>query len=281
MTRAMYYEKIGDQVHCLLCPHNCRISEGKRGICGVREHQEGELYSLTDGKISSWGYDPIEKKPLSFFRKGSVIFSIGSLGCNFHCDFCQNFRLLDPHTQTRTVSDEELIEAAKQYGSIGIAYTYNEPLVNYEMVLRLSKKMRKEGLVNVVVTNGYIELEPLRELLPYIDAWNIDYKFSEPLYRDISGGQEDIVLRTIKEANASSHVEVTTLLQSGRNTGEEVFQGMVKKLAEIDPEIPLHLSRYYPAFKCSLPATPIEEMFRCYEIAKKYMKNVELGNMPL
>lgn len=280
-TKALYWEKVEGGVRCKLCPHHCRLKDGQRGICGVRQCLDGELFSLSDGYITSWGYDPIEKKPLSHFKKGSVIFSIGSQGCNFHCDFCQNHRLLSVDVPRRPVSDEELVEAASAHGSIGIAYTYNEPLMNYEMVLRLAKKMREAGLINVVVSNGYIELEPLHELLPYIDAWNIDYKFNDPIYRSVSGGGEEVVLRTIAEANASSYVEVTTLLIPGRNTEQEVFQGMMERLSAIDEEIPLHLSRYYPAYRCDLPATPLEDMFRCYQIAKKYMKTVELGNMPL
>lgn len=280
-SEAMFYQRHSMGVKCLLCPHRCVLSSGQRGRCGVRQCQENKLYTLTDGFISSWAYDPIEKKPLLEFMPGKIIFSIGSSGCNFHCDFCQNHVLLDPCAPMKKVSDQELLGAAAAHDSLGIAYTYNEPLVNYEMVHRLSRKVKEAGLLNVVVTNGYIEKDPLLELLPQIDAWNIDYKFPDPLYREISGGEEEPVLRSIALAREWGHVEVTTLLLPGRNTDEEVFREMMKNLASIDPGIPLHLSRYYPAYRCHLPETPLELMDRCYELAKEYMKKVSLGNMPL
>ncbi|NLY35831.1 MAG: radical SAM protein [Tissierellia bacterium] len=278
--KAEYYKSMEGGVQCLLCPHRCRLKSGQLGICKARICRGVDLYSLSDGVITSMGYDPLEKKPLTHFMKGSI-FSIGSFGCNFHCDFCQNYRLLDPQAPQIKVQDRDLLEAAAAQGSLGIAYTYNEPTVNFEMVKRLSKKIHGQNQVNVMITNGYIERDPRRELLGLIDAWNIDYKMPRELYPGICGGKEEVVLETIKEASLHSHVEVSTLLIPGRNTGEDVFRGMMKKLSEINDEIPLHLSRYFPCYKCSIPETSLETMLLCEKIAKEYMKTVELGNMPL
>lgn len=240
--KAEYYKKLDGGVQCLLCPHHCRLKDGQLGLCKARLCRGEDLYSLSDGIITSMGYDPMEKKPLTHFLKGSI-FSIGSFGCNFHCDFCQNYRLLDPHVAKRSLGDEELLEAALARDSLGIAYTYNEPTVNFEMVKRLSKKIHEQGQVNVMITNGFIEKEPLKELLGLIDAWNIDYKMPGELYPRICGGREEIILQTIAEASAHGHVEVSTLLIPGRNTEESVFREMMEKLSKINSEIPLHLSR--------------------------------------
>lgn len=278
-TRAQYYKKLEGAVRCELCPHHCFIREGERGLCSVRQVRDGELYSLSDGYISSMAYDPIEKKPLSHYLPGTIL-SIGSFGCNFHCDFCQNHRLLDPGVRKIRVEDDFLLKAAKEKASLGIAYTYNEPIINFEMVKRLAMKIHQQGQVNVLVTNGYIEREPRRELLGLIDAWSIDYKMPEELYPKICGGREDRVLETIKEVREDAHLEVTILLIPGRNTQEEVFRGMIEKLAGIGEDIPLHLTRYFPSYKCDLPATDLKTLLACRDLAKKYMKRVELGNIP-
>ncbi|HZK09838.1 MAG TPA: radical SAM protein [Clostridia bacterium] len=279
-TRAEYYKKTSSGVQCLLCPHHCRLTDGQLGLCKARICRGKDLYSLSDGKITAMAYDPLEKKPLKYFMKGPI-FSIGSMGCNFHCDFCQNFRLLDPQVSSIKISDKKLLQAAADRGSVGIAYTYNEPTINFEMVKRLSKKIHKQKQVNVMISNGYIEKEPLKELLPLIDAWNIDYKMPADLYGEVCGGKEQVVLETIREVSLHSHVEVSTLLIPGRNTDEKVFRGMMEKLSSINPEIPLHLSRYSPCYKCTIPPTPASTMLACRKIAREYMQRVELGNMPL
>lgn len=277
LTRAQHYKKDGEKIVCLLCPHRCRIGSGQRGICGVRENIEGELYSLSDGYVTAIAYDSIKKKPLSFFGEGEIL-SIGSFGCNFHCDFCQNFRLLDPKVDRRRVEDLEILNLARP--SLGLAYTYNEPTVNFEMVKRLAGKIKDQGQVNVMVTNGFIEDEPRAELLDLIDAWSIDYKMPAELYPSVCGGREEVVLKTISKAWDRAHVEVTILLIPGRNTQEEVLKGMLEKLAAIDRKIPLHLSRYFPCYKSDIPPTPLETMLKSHELALNYMERVVLGNMP-
>lgn len=278
-TLAEYYRKREGGVECLLCPHHCRLKDTQRGLCQARICQGEDLYSLSDGYVTSMAYDPMEKKPITHYKKG-IIFSIGSFGCNFHCDFCQNFALLEARVPKISVTDEELLEAASIHGSLGLAYTYNEPTVNFEMVKRLAKKIHERNQINVMVTNGYIEREPLEELIPLIDAWNIDYKMPEDLYPKICGGREEVVLETINEVQGRAHVEVSTLLIPGRNTEENVFRAMMDKLSRISPDIPLHLSRYFPCYRCALAPTPIEIMLKCEGIAREYMKTVELGNMP-
>ena len=278
LTRAQYYKKVGEDVVCLLCPHKCRIGKGHRGICGARENRGGELYSLSDGYVTALAYDSIKKKPLSFFGEGEIL-SMGSFGCNFHCDFCQNYRLLDSDVDKKKIDDSEILELAKP--SMGLAYTYNEPTVNFEMAKRLAGKIKDQGQLNVMVTNGYIDASPREELLGLIDAWSIDYKMPAELYPSVCGGREEVVLETIARAWERTHVEVTILLIPGRNTQEEVLRGMLEKLSAIDRNIPLHLSRYFPCYKSNIPTTALETMYRSYELALDYMDRVVLGNMPM
>lgn len=279
-TRAQHYIKVEGGVQCKLCPHHCFIREKERGICQVRELRNGVLYSLSDGYVSSLAYDPLEKKPLLYFGRGDIL-SIGSFGCNFHCDFCQNYRLLEPEFPKIRLSDDYLLELARKRGSLGLAYTYNEPAVNFEMVKRLARKIHDQGQINVMVTNGYIEKAPREELLQLIDAWSIDFKMPKDLYPKICGARQEPVLETIKDAYSHSHVEVTILLIPGRNTQEYAFRKMLEELALIGEDIPLHLARYFPAYRCSIAATELETMFRAREIALEYLERVELGNMPI
>lgn len=279
MKEAMFYNKLSEgKVQCLLCPHNCNIPEESHGVCGVRKNIDGKLFSLNYGKITSAAYDPIEKKPIYNFHRGSKIFSIGSFGCNFKCDFCQNYEIVQSCSYYKEVSIERMLEFAKDESSIGIAYTYNEPTVWYEFMHDIAIRAREIGLYNVVVTNGYINEAPLRMLLPYIDAMNIDLKsFSNEFYKKICGGSLDPVKRTIEIAAEHTHVEVTTLLIDNEN--EEDIEEIAKFLSSIDEDIVLHISRYFPRYKRDNPATKLESLFNSEKIAKKYLNNVYIGNI--
>lgn len=281
MREAMYYRKLdkGD-ISCQLCPHYCRISRGEVGKCRVRQNIDGKLYSLNYGKISSYGYDRVEKKPLNHFHPGEIIFSIGSFGCNLSCKFCQNWQIAQRKPESIEISRGNILKLAKAQNSIGIAYTYNEPSIWYEYVIDMANLVRKEGLVNVLVTNGFINPKPLERLLPYVDAMNIDLKsMSDKFYRDICNGRKDPVLDTIKNSVESTHVEVTTLLIEGRNTSKEEIEWIAKTIASIDKDIPLHLSRYFPAYNMKTPATSVDTMFRAKDIADRYLNYVYLGNI--
>lgn len=281
MRAAMYQQKEESRkVRCLLCPHHCSISPGNVGRCRVRENVDGILYTKNYGKVISYAYDPIEKKPLYHFYPGSTIFSIGTFGCNLACDFCQNAELVYYDEETDEISDEYIIELARRKNSIGIAYTYNESTIWYEYVLHIAKLAHKAGLKNVLVTNGYINQEPLRELLPYIDAMNIDLKSMEPsFYQEICKGSLEPVLNTIALSSQSTHVEVTTLVIGGENSDLSNIEAVAQKIASIDPAIPLHLSRYHPAYKMKLPPTPLDMLVQAVEIAKKHLKYVYMGNV--
>ncbi|MGN9165951.1 AmmeMemoRadiSam system radical SAM enzyme [Tissierellaceae bacterium HCP3S3_D8] len=281
MKEAMYYERLNrGEVSCRLCPHYCKIAQGEVGKCRVRKNIDGKLYSLNYGKITSYGYDNIEKKPLFHFHPGKRIFSIGSFGCNLSCKFCQNWQIAQDKPLSVEISDEDILSLAKAKGSIGIAYTYNEPSIWFEYVLHLSKLNKEEGLNNVLVTNGFINPKPLEELLPYIDAMNIDLKsISDDFYMDICNGRVDPVLETIKRSARFTHVEVTTLLIEGRNTNLEEIESIAKTIASIDRDIPLHLSRYFPAYKMKEPETNIDTVFLAKSIADRYLDNVYVGNI--
>lgn len=285
MNQAMFWEKAkDDKVQCLLCPQGCLIADGKKGFCRVRQNSGGTLYAINYGKCSAYGVDPIEKKPLYHFYPGSQIFSVGTFGCNMRCGFCQNWTIAQQDPETVDLPPEKLVEAASaEYGgrpSVGIAYTYSEPFMWYEYVLATAKAARQAGLQNVMVTNGFVNPDPLAELLPYIDAMNIDVKgFSDRYYNETCAGELHPVLKTVETASRQCHVEITTLLVPGLNDSEEEIRELTDWLAGIDREIPLHFSRYFPNYKMKQPLTPLVTMERAREIALKKLSYVYLGNV--
>jgi pyruvate formate lyase activating enzyme len=278
---AMYYEKRDDKiVKCKLCPHGCVIRDGDMGVCRVRKNIEGTLISLNYGKIASFAYDPIEKKPLYHFYPGSKILSIGTYGCNLKCDFCQNWEISQKKSMTVEMEDEDILLLAKSRGSIGVAYTYNEPSISYEYVLHLCKLVKSRGLKNVLVTNGYINEEPLKELLPYVDAMNIDLKSIEDgFYRRICKGKLEPVMNTIKMAAKQVHVEITNLIIDGLNSSEDQIDRLAKWISKIDDNIPLHLTKYFPAYRMNLPPTSYDTLMRAKKTAEKHLKYVYVGNV--
>lgn len=287
MKEALFYEKDEEnRVFCRLCPRLCRIKEGGTGFCRVRKNQGGVLYSLNYGRVSSAAMDPMEKKPLYHFYPGSEIFSLGTFGCNLACGFCQNWQIAHATPPTAYLSPQEAVAAAQKYrdsGSpcVGIAYTYNEPFIWYEYVYDTARLAREKGLKNVLVTNGYVSEEPLREILPYIDAMNIDVKgFTAGYYREVCKGSLEPVLRTVEVAARHCHVELTTLLVPGLNDSEEEIRSLVDWVASLDPEIPLHFSRYFPNYKFALPPTPLSTLLKAREIAREKLKYVYIGNAP-
>ena len=293
-NQAMYYEKTeNDKVQCYLCPHNCVISPNRIGACGVRENIDGELYSLNYGKITAMALDPIEKKPLYHFHSGSTVLSVGTFGCNLKCSFCQNWNIahqidhyISPVTPgTLDCTPDQLVQEAEKYaakGNIGLAYTYNEPSIWYEFVYETSKLIKEKGLVNVLVTNGYISKEPLADILPYIDAMNIDLKaYNMSFYKDVckSEGALEHVKNTIEQAAKKCHVEVTTLVIPDLNDSIEEIGKLAEWLASISSDIVLHLSRYFPQYKLDKPATPLKTLNVAAEKASQYLNYVYLGNV--
>jgi len=270
---------------CHVCWRQCRIKEGGLGYCRARTVKDGVVIQESYGKLTSLALDPIEKKPLSFFHPGTMILSAGSYGCNMACPFCQNYEIAREAAASRhtiEVGPKALVEKAlalKDRGNIGIAFTYNEPLVGYEYIRDTAKLARDEGLLTVVVTNGQIEEEPLRELLQLISAWNIDLKsFSEDAYKKL-GGRLEVTLRTIELASATAHVEITTLVVPGLSDDETMMREEAAFLAAIDPAMPLHLSRYFPCYEYHAPATAIQTMYRLQRVAKESLERVVLGNI--
>lgn len=273
-------------VECELCPQDCRIRPGHRGICRYRVNDGGTLRAKSYGRVSSYGYDPIEKKPLYHFMPGAIIFSAGTVGCNLGCGFCQNWQISQSDAGTTYLSPEQsAILAGADTGagrrSVGIAYTYSEPLVWWEYVYDTAREVREHGLVNVLVTNGFIEEEPLRELLPYVDAMNIDVKaFKDGFYREVCHGRLAPVLRTVEVAHAQGvHVEVTTLLIPGLNDEPDEIKQLVHWLAGVDRGIPLHFSRYFPNYRMAEPGpTPLETLVAARDIAREKLDFAYIGN---
>ena len=281
---ASYWEESDNNtIKCGLCPHYCKIAENQTGKCGVRINQNGVLIASGYGCVTSVALDPIEKKPLYMFKPGKKIVSIGSYGCNFNCRFCQNYQISKEYdaVETKRLTPEIITETAilaKMDENIGIAYTYNEPIIGYEFIYDCSLMIREAGLANVLVTNGYINEEPLSKLLPNIDALNIDIKgYSDRTYNMV-GGTLEPVKNAIKMANVVCHVEVTTLLIPDEN--ENDVEEIAKWLSTIDPDIPYHLSRFFPRHKYSnKKQTSQEAMYTAFNTAKKHLNNVFLGNM--
>ncbi len=274
------------KVECNICPHHCKLEEGRLGICRGRINRDGKVVSENYGKLTAMALDPIEKKPLYHFHPGSRILSVGSYGCNLNCPFCQNCDISmvgSREIEVQEISCEELVRKAQQLtsrGNIGIAYTYNEPLIGFEFVRDCAKQLKSQGLKNVVVTNGYICSEPLEELLPFIDAFNIDLKgFTEEFYHKLRGDLAT-VKQSIELAVKASHVEVTTLIIPDENDSEEEMEALSGWLAGISPKIPLHISRFFPRWRMQdKKATPVETVYRLAEIARKKLSYVHEGNV--
>ena len=273
------------KTRCELCFHHCVLDVGQIGLCRARACQDGKIVSLNYGKLTSLALDPIEKKPLRRFHPGSLILSVGSFGCNLRCPFCQNHEISmagDSGIPTVEVSPEQLAAKAAELvpqGNIGVAYTYNEPLIGYEYVQDCASLVHEQGMVNVLVTNGTVEEEPWRALLPLVDAANIDLKGFTPSWYRRLGGDLEPVKRSIVLAAERCHVEVTTLLIPGENDSEEEIRELARWLASISPEIPLHLSRFFPQYQMvdRLP-TPVEQVYRLAEAARGYLSYVYTGN---
>jgi pyruvate formate lyase activating enzyme len=276
----------GEGIGCRLCPHNCNIAPGMTGICRMRQNQDGKLVSLNYGRIVSSAFDPIEKKPLYHFHPGSKIFSIGSLGCNLRCFFCQNHTISQADSQVcqqvPRQSAEALVRIAKsRTDNIGMAFTYNEPTVWYEFMLETARLVKAEGMKTAMVTNGFINPEPLAELLPVMDAFNVDLKgFTEPFYHKL-GGHLEPVKQTLRQIRAAGHhLEITTLVVPTLNDDPAVFSQMVDWIAdELGSDSILHLSRYFPRYKSPIPITSAASLYLLHDLAIKRLKHVHLGNI--
>ena len=279
---ALYYEtKKNGAILCLLCPRGCVIGDGKTGACLGRKNEGGKLYAINYGKTVSIAVDPIEKKPLYNFHPGTLILSIAPNGCNFACSYCQNWEISQTIVPSRELAPRQALEAAQSSNSVGIAYTYTEPLIWYEYILDTGALIHEAGMVNVLVTNGYINEEPFLRLLPLIDAMNIDVKsMDDSFYRAHCKGKLEPVLRIARKAKESGcHVEITHLMIPTLNDSDENIKALIEWVVGLGVDTPLHFSRYFPHYKCDLPPTPAETIQKAYERAKERLRHVYVGNI--
>lgn len=283
---------------CNVCFHHCNLEEGQYGFCGVRTCADGLIRPDNYGKITSIALDPIEKKPLNNFCPGSMILSVGSFGCNLRCPFCQNYEIsYDPTAygysrNAKYIGPMELAEIAASYkdaGNIGVAFTYNEPLIGYEYVRDTAKIVKEMGMKTVLVSNGTASVEVLDEILPYIDAMNIDIKaFSDRFYDELVGGNRKMVMDFVEKAAKSAHVEVTTLIIPWENDDPDEIKALSKWLSSISPEhdadgkgsIPLHITRFFPRYRMTgRDATEISSILDLCSVAEKNLTYVYAGNI--
>lgn len=282
----LYKKEKNGKVRCLACAHKCLIFDGKTGICGVRKNIGGKLYLLVYGKIVAENVDPIEKKPFYCFLPGSRAYSVGSVGCNFRCLWCQNFDISQASKIGkifgRNVTPEEIIENALRAGCKSVAYTYNEPVIWIEFVKDVAELAKAKRLKNILVTNGYFSKESFEYIVDLIDAVNIDLKsFSDENYKKYCGAGLEPVLENVRRFyEREIHVELTTLIVPDVNDSGEELEKIAKFIASVDRNIPWHISRFFPMYKMlDVGMTPIESLERAYKIGKKYLKNVYVGNV--
>ncbi len=288
MKEAMFYEKLDEgKVKCNLCPWNCVIDEGDRGVCGVRENRDGILYSLSYDNVSSTNLDPIEKKPLFNFAPGTRTYSICTPGCNWKCKYCQNWQLSQGDLGGRSISPEKIVEGAKSSGASGISYTYTEPTIFYELAYDTAKIAHENGLYNTFVTNGFINPEPVREIAPYLDGVTVDFKGSgnEDFLKEFAGVPTvEPIYTSIKEYfEAGVHVEITDLIVPRVGDSMESTEDLIDWISEgPGVDTPLHFLRFYPAYRVKdIPPTPVETLMEAKELAEsKGMNYVYLGNVP-
>ncbi|MEW5895898.1 MAG: AmmeMemoRadiSam system radical SAM enzyme [Candidatus Omnitrophota bacterium] len=287
---AMFFERLdGKAVHCFLCAHQCRISPGNFGVCGVRQNIDGTLFTLVYGEVIASHVDPIEKKPLYHFLPGSISYSIATLGCNFKCGFCQNWQISQnskkgsPVLEGRDIAPEIIVKDALNQGCKSISYTYTEPTIFFEYAYDTSKLAKESGLYNVFVTNGFMTVESLETIRPFLDAVNIDLKsFRDEYYRRVCKARLEPVLKTIEEIRKMGiWMEITTLVITNENDSEEELNDIAEFISRIDPGIPWHISRFHPDYQFSnYSPTPIETLRMAYDIGKRCgLKYVYLGNV--
>lgn len=272
------------RAECPVCFRRCLLREGQTGACGARKNAEGRIIPVNYGVVTALALDPIEKKPLARFCPGTRILSVGSYGCNLFCPYCQNHeisRMSESNCEGNIITPETLADTAESLrdrGNIGIAYTYNEPLVGWEYIRDTARLASQKGLRNVLVTNGSVGIPILEEVIDFIDAMNVDLKgFSEEYYRWV-GGDLKTVKDFIERAVRSCHVEVTTLIVPGRNDSEEEMLMLSEWLSGLDPEIPLHVTRYFPRYRFREPATEVSRVYRLAETARRNLRYVYVGN---
>lgn len=292
MKEALFYQKLVEQkVKCELCPHYCVIADGKRGVCGVRENRGGTLYSLVYGKVIASHVDPIEKKPLFHFLPGSYSYSISTVGCNFRCDFCQNWEISQapkkyPEIAGVEMTPEGVVSAALKEKCKSISYTYTEPTIFFEFAYDCSKLAHEKGLKNNFITNGFMNAPVVEMIAPYLDAANVDLKsFREDYYRKICGGRLAPVLETLKlMRKLNIWVEVTTLVIPGLNDSKEELAEIANFIKdELGADVPWHVSAFFPNYKMlDRPPTPAETLIMAREIGLKTgLKYVYAGNVPI
>ena len=290
MKEARWYSKLSDKrVRCDLCSHHCVISDGERGICGVRENRDGTLYSLVYGKVIATHVDPIEKKPLFNFLPGTRSFSIATVGCNFKCTHCQNADISQMPAERGRITGqdaepEQIVRAAESTGCKTIAYTYTEPTIFMEYAYDTAKIASERGIKNVFVTNGYMAEEPLRDIQPYLDAANVDLKgFTEEHYREVCGARLKPVLDTLKlMKELGIWVEVTTLIIPTVNDSDDDLRNIAEFILDLGPETPWHVSRFHPTYKMlDLPPTPVQSVIKARQIGLEVgLRYVYSGNIP-
>ncbi len=283
-TAARFYDRFPDRaVSCQLCPHTCFLRNGGGGICGARKNRNGTLQALTYGEVTGAVVDPMEKKPLYHFYPGSRIYSVGSWGCNFKCIFCQNSAISQEESPTVPLSPGEVAKNGMADGSIGVAYTYNEPLIAMEYVIDCCRAVRKLGGKNVVVTNGYVNRKPLEELLPWADAFNIDVKaFNNDFYKRMCGAKLDPVLDTVQFLAGRAHTELTTLLIPEENDAVPELEDLADWIRETcGRSVPCHLTAYHPSYRYSGAATTEVLLKNARYIFRKKLDYVYLGNVTL
>jgi pyruvate formate lyase activating enzyme len=289
MHEARQYTKTeNNAVKCSLCSHRCTIGDGKHGICGVRVNEQGSLKAMTYGKISAEAVDPIEKKPLFHFLPGTMSYSLGSVGCNFHCEHCQNWHIsrAEPDgTVLRSLEPAEGVRRAMASGSASISWTYNEPTIWHEYTLDMGRLARAKGLGTIYVTNGYITEEALRELAPMLSAFRVDLKaFTNDFYKKICGAKLQPVLDSAELARElGMHVETVTLVIPGLNDSREEQEGLIRWVIEhLGPETPMHFSAFHPDYKMTdRGATPLATLEKIYKRAKELgLRFPYIGNVP-
>lgn len=292
MHDALLWTVEGDRVHCGLCPNDCRIAEGARGVCGARGVEGGRLMALTYALVSSLAVDPIEKKPVYHFHPGTTVLSAGSVGCSMRCGHCQNWRISRADESgtvpVRRISPQRFVEMALEQGCAGVAWTYNEPVIWLEYVLDSARLAKEAGLYTVMVTNGYVTPAGLELLARHVDVWRTDIKgFSEESYRHLCHVRHADTVRRAAELALHTHgmhVECVTNVVPGINDSDEELRGIARWIARsLSPDVPWHVTRFMPYLDFShVPATPIPTLLRAREIGREEgLRHVHLGNVDI